>query len=170
MLYVLVTDLNQAFCIAAAITLSVDAIHRHSHELELEVHRKLVQGCIDRLCEYHNSPLAERGVRLLGVLLLISDPTRETNTILQEPRPQFDVLKILAYAYRGPSNDTLHLDAFLSPNCPDSARSGDDVGNEMRTDYHVYTADLVENSVPELFPAQSGFSNAFIFEELLARL
>lgn len=168
-MYVL-TDLTQAFCIAAAITLSVDAIHRHAHELELEVHRKLVQGCINRLCEYHNSPLAERGVRLLGVLLLISDPTREANTISQGPRLEFDVPKILAYAYRGPSNDTVNLDAFLSPNCPDSARSGDDVSNEMRTDYHVDAADLVENSVPELFPAQSGFSNAFIFEELLARI
>ncbi|KAK5102854.1 hypothetical protein LTS08_003656 [Lithohypha guttulata] len=162
--------IDQAFCIAAAITLSVDAIHRHPHELELEVHRKLVHGCINRLREYHNSPLAERGIRLLGVLLLISDPTRATNTILQRTRLEFDISKILAYAYRGPSNDTVHLDAFLSPICPDSARSGDNVDNEMRTQYHVDAADLVENSVPELFPAQSGFSNAFIFEELLARI
>ena len=61
--------IDQAFMVAAGITLSLDIFHRKTTEPEYEEHRKHVETTIKMLSSFENSMIAMRGVRLLTSLL-----------------------------------------------------------------------------------------------------
>lgn len=61
--------IDQAFMVAAGITLSLDIFHRQTTEPEFEDHRKHVELTINLLGKFEHSMIAIRGVRLLTSLL-----------------------------------------------------------------------------------------------------
>ncbi|KAK5089794.1 hypothetical protein LTR70_006168 [Exophiala xenobiotica] len=61
--------IDQAFMVAAGITLSLDIFHRQNTDPEYEEHRKHVETTIRMLNRFENSMIAIRGVRLLTSLL-----------------------------------------------------------------------------------------------------
>ena len=61
--------IDQAFMVAAGITLSLDIFHRKNDDPEYEEHRKHVETTIKMLSRFENSMIAVRGVRLLTSLL-----------------------------------------------------------------------------------------------------
>jgi len=61
--------IDQAFMVAAGITLSLDIFHRKPTDLQYEEHRKLVETAVNMLSKFENSLIAIRGVRLLSSLL-----------------------------------------------------------------------------------------------------
>ncbi|KAK4943224.1 hypothetical protein LTR66_014629 [Elasticomyces elasticus] len=61
--------IDQAFMVAAGITLSLDIFHRNMTDPEFEQHRKLVESAIHMLSRFEDSMIAIRGVRLLTSLL-----------------------------------------------------------------------------------------------------
>ncbi|KAK5953601.1 hypothetical protein OHC33_005545 [Knufia fluminis] len=61
--------IDQAFMVAAGITLSLDIFHRKDTDPEYEEHRKHVEMTIKMLSKFENSMIAVRGVRLLTSLL-----------------------------------------------------------------------------------------------------
>lgn len=61
--------IDQAFMVAAGITMSLDIFHRKPTEPEYTEHRKWVETAISILSKYENSMIAIRGVRLLTSLL-----------------------------------------------------------------------------------------------------
>lgn len=61
--------IDQAFMVAAGITLSLDIFHRKTTEPEYEEHRKLVETTVNMLRKFDYSMIAIRGVRLLTSLL-----------------------------------------------------------------------------------------------------
>lgn len=61
--------IDQAFMVAAGITMSLDIFHRKTTEPEYTEHRKHVENAISMLGKYEHSMIAMRGVRLLTSLL-----------------------------------------------------------------------------------------------------
>ncbi|KAL2394473.1 hypothetical protein ABEF95_000349, partial [Exophiala dermatitidis] len=61
--------IDQAFMVAAGITLALDIFHRKPAEPEYDEHRKLVDNTINMLGKFENSMIALRGIRLLSSLL-----------------------------------------------------------------------------------------------------
>lgn len=61
--------IDQAFMVAAGITMSLDIFHRKASEPEYAEHRKFVENAVSMLSKYEHSMIAIRGVRLLTSLL-----------------------------------------------------------------------------------------------------
>lgn len=61
--------IDQAFTVAAGITLSLDIFHRKATEPQCEENRKFVETAVNMLSKFENSLIAIRGVRLLSSLL-----------------------------------------------------------------------------------------------------
>ena len=173
--------IDQAFMVAAGITLALDIFHRKPNEHEFEEHRKLVENTITMLGKFENSMIGMRGIRLLSSLLaeqarLTADQTLENfrkrthDTISgergQPKRQKFNVPKFvenfvgndsftnsLRTAHRGvePSMDLYEPDGSKTPGSQDP----------------VITSDLGYETFEQLFPPHTGISNNFLFEDLL---
>jgi hypothetical protein len=61
--------IHQAFSVAAAIILILDAIHRSPTESEYREHKQLAEHTVEILRQCENSMIATRGVKLLSALL-----------------------------------------------------------------------------------------------------
>lgn len=61
--------IDQAFMVAAGITLSLDIFHRKTTDPEFEENRKHVEKAINMLSKFEHSMIAVRGVRLLTSML-----------------------------------------------------------------------------------------------------
>lgn len=61
--------IDQAFMVAAGITLSLDIFHKPPTDAEFDEHRKHVETTINMLSKFDHSMIAIRGVRLLSSLL-----------------------------------------------------------------------------------------------------
>jgi Fungal Zn(2)-Cys(6) binuclear cluster domain len=174
--------IDQAFMVAAGITLSLDIFHRNEQEQEFEEHRKLVQNTIRMLGKFDNSMIAVRGMRLLSSLLteqarLAADQALDQHRKRSlaggshEPnakRQKFDIPKFVENFY---SDDSFTQSLKGMP----KAATDSDV-NQVATTQEPSTDPAIDNSIPadfgyetfaELFPPQTGISNAFLFEDLL---
>ncbi|OAP61633.1 hypothetical protein AYL99_03836 [Fonsecaea erecta] len=173
--------IDQAFMVAAGITLALDIFHRRTNEPEYEEHRKLVENTITMLGKFENSMIAMRGIRLLSSLLaeqarLTADQTLEnyrkrTHDSMsgdrgQPKRQKFNVPKFvesfvgndsfthsLRSANRGaePSMDLYEPTETKTPGIQEP----------------VITSDLGYETFEQLFPPHTGISNNFLFEDLL---
>lgn len=178
--------IDQAFMVAAGITLALDIFHRTNSEPEYEEHRKLVENTISLLGKFEHSMIALRGIRLLSSLLaeqarLSADQTLENyrkrtyDTLgdrgSQMKRQKFNVPKFvesfvgndsftnsLRNTNRGaePSMD------LYEPNTMET-RAPMDVGSQET----FITSDLGYETFEQLFPPHTGISNNFLFEDLL---
>lgn len=61
--------IDQAFMVAAGITLALDIFHRTKNDPQHDEHRKLVENTITMLSKFESSMIALRGIRLLSSLL-----------------------------------------------------------------------------------------------------
>lgn len=143
---------RQAFSIAAGITILIYLINRPTaEESERESCYALGERCILVLSRYQHSLLAARGVRLLRLLLKFAEEPVETRSFLAASESAYEVLR---YIFDGSMEDPPPRILSLAD------VSAPDISNEDRLELSVDT-------VPELFPAQVGFSNEFVFQELL---
>lgn len=175
--------IDQAFMVAAGITLSLDIFHRKSNEPELEEHRKLVENTISMLGKFENSMIALRGIRLLSSLLaeqarLSADQTlnryrkrtldglSETNSSLKKQK--FNVPKFVE-SFVGNDSFTNSLRATSKPREPPLTEllqtTNDAV--DMAPEETPLPTDLGYETFEQLFPPQAGISNSFLFEDLL---
>jgi hypothetical protein len=173
--------IDQAFMVAAGITLALDIFHRKPNEPEFEEHRKLVDNTIVLLGKFENSMISTRGIRLLSSLLaeqarLTADQTLEnyrkrTHNAMsgdrgQPKRQKFNVPKFvenfvgndsfthsLRTANRG-VEPSLELYEPAESRTPGSQDGG-------------ITSDLGYETFEQLFPPHTGISNNFLFEDLL---
>lgn len=175
--------IDQAFMVAAGITLSLDVFHRQEHEPEFGEHRKLVEHAIGMLAKFDGSMIATRGIRLLTSLLseqarlstkqALNGPRKrdrpEEEEVIDGKRQKFDVPKFVETFYGGGDSFTQALrtmptgggvDTGASAAEPDKAPIA--LGKE-----NAQASDLVYETFAELFPPQTGMSNAFLFEDLL---
>jgi hypothetical protein len=173
--------IDQAFMVAAGITLALDIFHRKPNEPEYEEHRKLVDNTIFLLGKFENSMISMRGIRLLSSLLaeqarLTADQTLENyrkrtqdamnGAGVQPKRQKFNVPKFV--------ESFVGTDSFT--NSLRNANRGTEPSMELfepsesRTNVSqepVITSDLGYETFEQLFPPHTGISNNFLFEDLL---
>ncbi|KIW10671.1 hypothetical protein PV08_11635 [Exophiala spinifera] len=65
--------IDKAFCVAAAIILCLDILHRPDSDPELAIHRGLVLECVEQLQRFENSIIAARGATVLTEILAQRD-------------------------------------------------------------------------------------------------
>ena len=173
--------IDQAFMVAAGITLALDIFHRKPNEPESEEHRKLVDNTIVLLGRYENSMIAMRGIRLLSSLLaeqarLTADQTLEnyrkrTHDTVNESRNQpkrrkFNVPKFVENFVGNDSftNSLRTANRSVEPSMelfePTESRTP---GSQDP----FLTSDLGYETFEQLFPPHTGISNTFLFEDLL---
>ncbi|RVX70384.1 hypothetical protein B0A52_05883 [Exophiala mesophila] len=178
--------IDQAFMVAAGITLALDIFHRTNSEPEYEEHRKLVENTISLLSKFEHSMIALRGIRLLSSLLaeqarLSADQTLENyrkrtyDTLgdrgSQMKRQKFNVPKFVesfvgndnfTNSLRNTNRDTQPSMDLYEPNTMET-RAPMDVGSQET----FITSDLGYETFEQLFPPHTGISNNFLFEDLL---
>lgn len=107
--------------------------------------------CLSILKNYQHSLLAIRGTRILRLLLRFAAHPIETRELIDTHRSAYDLVR---YVYDGSLEDALAAKLDLA----DSSFHG--IVSEDKLDAGI-------DIVPELFPAQVGFSNEFVFQDLL---
>jgi hypothetical protein len=124
--------------------------------------------CVELLRKHVNSTLACRGVQLLQILLHKSSSAQEgisassytpvsSDLNLLDPYPE-NVASMLGIVH----NAKLGGEVTLEPQNLSNIGAADDLGIP-NTDYNGMNSILTE-----LFPSQVGFSNTYLFEELLS--
>ena len=175
--------IDQAFMVAAGITLSLDVFHRQEHEPEFNEHRKLVEHAIGMLAKFDGSMIATRGIRLLTSLLseqarlstkqALNGPRKrdraEEEEVIDGKRQKFDVPKFVETFYGGGDSFTQALRTMPTGGGVDTGASAaePDKAPIASAKENAQTTDLVYETFAELFPPQTGMSNAFLFEDLL---
>ncbi|EXJ91472.1 hypothetical protein A1O3_00020 [Capronia epimyces CBS 606.96] len=130
--------IDKGFCVVAAIILCLDIFHRSESDPELATHKDLVLECIEQLRMFESSVIAVRGANLLTEIL----------------------------AERGHAS----FSPGLRPQSIDSSKSWLSVLTTPTPDESAPGLPGLESkskSSAELFPPQTGFSNEFLFENLL---
>ena len=144
-------------------------MHRIEGDSLISLHRGLVEECIERLRRLQPSAIAARGTHLLSVLLTEAKQT---------PRPPSALRK------RGPPTDPESRDRMkrsriekltAKPNS-DTRTTGIGLHGVQEHDTNVSGGSIdsseqepepMEARVPQMLPPQAGFSNDFLFNELL---
>ena len=172
--------IDQAFMVAGAIVLVLDTFHRCEHEPEFGEHRGLVENTITMLGKFENSMIASRGIRLLSSLLneharLVAHETlaehkkrvRDDQEGAAPKKPKFDVPRFVEN-FRGSESFTRSLGDPGKPiheiDVPYQETGASKAGTPME---HTDLPDFSYETFAELFPPQTGISNAFLFEDLL---
>ena len=175
--------IDQAFMVAAGITLSLDVFHRQEHEPEFNEHRKLVEHAIGMLAKFDGSMIATRGIRLLTSLLseqarlstkqALNGPRKrdraEEEEVIDGKRQKFDVPKFVETFYGGGDSFTQALRTMPTGGGVDTGASAaePDKAPIASSKENAPPTDLMYETFAELFPPQTGMSNAFLFEDLL---
>ena len=175
--------IDQAFMVAAGITLALDIFHRKPHEPEFDEHRKLVDNTIVLLGKFENSMIAMRGIRLLSSLLaeqarLTADQTLENyrkrthDSIIgdrgQPKRQKFNVPKFVENFVGTDSftNSLRTANRGVEPSL-DLYEPAESRSRTPGLQDTMITSDLGYETFEQLFPPHSGISNNFLFEDLL---
>ena len=176
--------IDQAFMVAAGITLALDIFHRKADEPELAEHRRLVETTVNMLSQFDSSMIAFRGVRLLTSLLAEHARISATSTMESyrkhgldeatdppQKRQKFDVPLFL--------EKFVGNDSFTQSLAKSALQTPDVVTPTVQTEPDVQPApnatagDDLSFSPPayeqfeQLFPPEGGISNNFLFEDLL---
>lgn len=176
--------IDQAFMVAAGITLALDIFHRRPDEPELNEHRSLVETTVDMLSAYDSSMVGFRGVRLLTSLLaeharisanVTLDDYRKRNLEqaieLPQKKQKFDVPQFLE-KFVGSDSFTQNLkgNPVRTPDLPTPLPSGEP---DVQPAPNAAPVDDISFEPPayeqfeQLFPPEGGISNNFLFEDLL---
>ena len=175
--------IDQAFMVAAGITLALDIFHRKPNEPEFEEHRKLVDNTIVLLGKFENSMISMRGIRLLSSLLaeqarLTADQTLENyrkrthDSIIgdraQPKRQKFNVPKFVENFVGTDSftNSLRTANRGVEPSL-DLYEPAESRSRTPGSQDPVITSDLGYETFEQLFPPHTGISNNFLFEDLL---
>jgi len=174
--------IDQAFMVAAGITLALDVFHRKNSEPEYEEHRKLVENTISMLGKFENSMISLRGIRLLSSLLaeqarLTADQTldnyrkRAHDTGGENSQPKKQKFNVPKFVESFVGNDSFtHSLRTASKYDPEPSADLDEANDNPKTpapQEPIITADLGYETFEQLFPPHTGISNNFLFEDLL---
>ena len=145
-------------------------MHRREEDSLIDLHRGLVEESIKRLQSLQPSVVANRGTHILSVLLAeAKHAPRPTNTTRKRRLPEDRELvdrqrhaKIMKLAGR-PSADSSATIVELD----DSVQAQDIDPSVQGAHNPVEELETMNIRVPEMLPPQAGFSNDFLFNELL---
>lgn len=159
---------------AAGITLCLDIFYRYSDEAEYSVHRSLVADCIETLRTYEESTIAILGAKLLSTLLSARDRMDQPLPTSKKRRREPSTPSSVDYPTRSDTSRLLDLSGVLRVLA--NNRGGQDVGLLQPSDTRDSYADnawddngseLTYKRFAEMLPSSAGFSNSFLFGDLL---
>ena len=144
----------------------LDVMHRIEGDPLIDLHRGLVEECIERLRRLQPSAIAVRGTRLLSVLLTEAkqaprSPSASRKRGLPTDLDSIDRMKrsrIERLVGKSSRGTDVELHDVQAHNINVSAESVGDIEQELES---------VEVRLPQMLPPQAGFSNDFLFNELL---
>lgn len=171
--------IDQAFMVAAGITLALDIFHRKPNEPEYDEHRKLVENTIGMLGKFEDSMIALRGIRLLSSLLTEQARLAADQT-LQDFRKRSYEMGEHAQPKRQKFNVPKFVESFVGNDSFTHSLRSANKGGEPSMDLYEpseartpaarelsFTSDLGYDTFEQLFPPHTGISNTFLFEDLL---
>lgn len=173
--------IDQAFMVAAGITLALDIFHRKEGEAELEEHKRMVETTINMLGKYDDSMIALRGSRLLASLLAEQAKLCANNQLEKfrkrplegaepgaEKRQKFDVPKFVEQ-FVGGTSFTGRLKSSRQASSPavPLQNGADSTANTRAPNEALADVSYTYEQFEQLFPPQAGISNNFLFEDLL---
>ena len=170
--------IDQAFMVAAGITLALDAFHRRKGEPELDEHKKLVETTITMLSKY-DSMIGTRGCRMLASLLAEQSAVCANIQLARRKhglegaessefkRQKFDVPSFVEKFVGNNSSFTSNLGMQMQSSDNVDEGQQDLVGLTGQSDGIVEDNPFAYEKFEQLFPPQSGISNSFLFEDLL---
>ncbi|RMZ89903.1 hypothetical protein DV736_g2879, partial [Chaetothyriales sp. CBS 134916] len=173
--------IDQAFIIAAGITLVLDIFHRKDDEPELAEHRSLVDTTITMLGKFENSMIGDRGVRLLSAFLMEHARMSANNTLVNYRRKEEEnslpaqkrlKFNLPRFVNNFAANDSFTKSLKSALRGPDSPTELFDPGTNSVSDGAMPSdgtplPPLGYEKFEELFPPLTGISNSFLFEDLL---
>ena len=155
--------IEQAFTVAAAITLCLDAMHRKPDEAEFAEATSLVEISLSYLKDFPLSMIAVRGIKLLTIL-----------------RNELDAKSQAANRYGSASNvtaDATSAGQMLPPPLPRKKRRHGSLAqlltsepratNQYSTNFNNSDLEIL-NTLAEWLPPQTGFGDQHIFDEFFA--
>jgi hypothetical protein len=149
--------------------LCLDVMHRTEGDALISLHRGLVEECIERLRRLQPSAIAAQGTHLLSVLLTEAKQTRRPSSTSRKRGPPTDpefrdrmkrsrIKKLTGKPSSNSRATRIERHGVQAQNIDASANSVGDSEQELEPR---------EVKVPQMLPPQAGFSNDFLFNELL---
>lgn len=144
----------------------LDVMHRSEGDSLISLHRELVEECIERFRRLQPSAIAVRGTHLLSVLLTEAKQASRSPRASRKRGPLTDlesrdrVKRSRIERLVGKSSRAIGIEAHgvQTHNINASAESIGDPTQDLEP---------MEARVPQMLPPQAGFSNDFLFNELL---
>lgn len=144
-------------------------MHRSEGDPSSSLHKGLVEECIERLRKLRSSAIAIQGTRLLSVLLTEARQAPRLTSTSHKHAPSLDLVsrdrrkksKISKFVDNPSSNSRgtgTEPHSWPAQNINATAEDAGDREEELEP---------MESRVPQILPPQAGFSNDFLFNELL---
>lgn len=147
----------------------LDVMHRSEEDSLTGLHRGLVEECIVRLQRLQPSAIAARGTHLLSVLLAEAKQTPRSTSASRKRGPPTDqdsrcnmkrsrIVELVGKPSNNSRGTAIRPHGVQANNTNESLERVGDSEQELQP---------MEDRVPEMLPPQAGFSNKFMFDELL---
>lgn len=146
--------IDQAFAVAAAITLSLDALHRDTHDTLRAEHKALTEETIEYLSQFKRSMIAARGVKLISVLVKEIAADNSSSRKRRRPDSQDDDPRS-----RGKRTKTFNLSNLMG-------RISTDMPTTPGITVEATSEDDFGDVFADFFPPQTGFGLDPFFEGL----
>jgi hypothetical protein len=144
-------------------------MHRSEGDSSISLHKRLVEECIERLRKLRPSAIAIQGTRLLSALLTEAKQAPRLASTSRKRAPLLDLAsrnrrkksKITKFVDNPSSNSGGTRTEPHSVPAQNFDATAEDAGD------HEEGFELMGSRVPQILPPQAGFSNDFLFNELL---
>jgi hypothetical protein len=144
-------------------------MHRGEGDSSIDLHRSLVEECIARLQRLQPSAVAVQGTHILSVLLTEAKQAPRPTSSSRKRGPPLDpestdqqrrlkIRKLVGKPIGERNASTIKHMTAQAPNTDPATESADGREQELEG---------IDSRVPQMLPPQAGFSNEFLFNELL---
>jgi hypothetical protein len=145
-------------------------MHRDNGDPANDVHKGLVEECVARLQKLRSSAIATRGANLLSVLLAEEEQMSRPTSTSRKRRQSASTasatskLKLLKISKLAGKPSGRHDSTAPGNDGPESQEGFSCTSSDGQVLEELEAADV---RVPQMLPPQAGFSNDFLFNELL---
>ena len=144
-------------------------MHRSEEDSFIGIHKQLVEECIERLRKLRPSAIAVQGSRLLAVLLTEAKqaPRPTSKSHKRAPPSDLESRDRRKKSKIGEFVDNLSSNSRGAGTGPYSVPAEDINATSETASDREEELEPMECRVPQILPPQVGFSNNFLFNELL---
>jgi hypothetical protein len=157
--------IDQAFTVAAAITLCLDAMHKSPEDAEYAEDREHVDQAINYLNQFPNNKIATRGIKLLAFLQKEIDAKVSKTTRSGTARVRVSNANSPAETMPPPPLRQHQQNAVGQPMTPDSQANMGPTGPGA---FYGADSNFAWQNFTEMLPPQTGFGGLQVFNDFFA--